>query len=58
MNKTNFQVIGYCPGCKESVWYNWHDKLGVSDCYCYLHTTYKQILKVKEEQSDNCEEDI
>lgn len=51
MKKPKFQVIGYCPGCKEPIWYDWDNDTGRSDCSCYRHTHWREILeKVQEEK--------
>lgn len=49
MKKSLAQLLGYCPGCKEELYYNWDDDICVSGCTCDRHTTCRELLKKREE---------
>jgi hypothetical protein len=50
--QSSWQLIGYCPWCKEEIWYDWKDQVGASGCICPLHSTARSILKKREEEED------
>jgi hypothetical protein len=52
LKQSNWQLIGYCPGCKEEIWYNWRDQTGDSGCICERHSTARSILKRREEEDE------
>jgi hypothetical protein len=50
--KRKFQLIGYCPGCKEEIYYDWDNVTCVSYCSCSFHTNCDQLLKKNQEERD------
>lgn len=51
--QSQWQLLGYCPGCKEEIYYNWESDTCNSGCSCDRHTTCKQLLKQRKEEEGN-----
>lgn len=51
--RPQWQLLGYCPGCKEEIYYNWESDTCNSGCSCDRHTTCKQLLKQRKEEEGN-----
>jgi hypothetical protein len=50
--QSQWQLLGYCPGCKEEIYYNWESDTCNSSCSCDRHTTCRELLKKREEEDD------
>lgn len=51
--KSRWQLLGYCPGCKNELYYNWYEDLCESACSCDRHTNCRQLLQKREEEEEN-----
>lgn len=47
-----FRLLGYCPRCKEALWYDWDEDFCSSDCVCNPQTRCKDLIAQRREEEE------
>ena len=50
--KQSFKLLGYCPRCKEALWYDWDEDFCSSDCVCNPQTRCKDLIAQRREEEE------